>query len=78
MNLNNIPVKGARALMLGITFKEIYPVKCEAFYYGDCPDTSEAKSRTRFGIRNTKAIDIYHELKEYGMDVDVYDPCLSR
>lgn len=44
-------VKGARALMLGITFKE------------NCPD-----------IRNTRAIDIYHELKEYGIDVDVYDP----
>jgi UDP-N-acetyl-D-galactosamine dehydrogenase len=29
----------------------------------NCPD-----------IRNTKAIDIYHELKEYGVDVDVYDP----
>ena len=48
------PVKGARALMLGITFKE------------NCPD-----------IRNTRAIDIYHELKEYGMEVDVYDPWAS-
>jgi len=48
---NGTPVKGARALMLGITFKE------------NCPD-----------IRNTKAIDIYHELKDYGMEVDVYDP----
>jgi len=45
------PVKGAKVLMLGITFKE------------DCPD-----------IRNTKAIDIYHELCEYDMEVDVYDP----
>lgn len=50
----NIPVKGARALLLGITFKE------------NCPD-----------IRNTKAIDIYHELREYGMEVDVYDPWAS-
>lgn len=48
---NNIPVKGARALMLGITFKE------------NCPD-----------IRNTKAIDIYHELREYDINVEVYDP----
>lgn len=48
---NSIPVKGAKVLMLGITFKE------------NCPD-----------IRNTKAIDIYNELKEYEMDVDVYDP----
>ena len=46
-----LPVKGAKALMLGITFKE------------NCPD-----------IRNTKAIDIYHELREYGVEVEVYDP----
>ena len=45
------PVKGAKVLMLGITFKE------------NCPD-----------IRNTKAIDIFHELCEYGIAVDVYDP----
>ena len=48
---NNLPVNGAKALMLGITFKE------------NCPD-----------IRNTKAIDIYHELIEYGLEVDVFDP----
>ena len=29
----------------------------------NCPD-----------IRNTRAIDIYHELKSYGMQVDVFDP----
>lgn len=46
-----IPVKGAKVLMLGITFKE------------NCPD-----------IRNTKAIDIYNELRDYGIAVDVYDP----
>lgn len=44
-------IKGAKVLMLGITFKE------------NCPD-----------IRNTKAIDIYHALREYDMEVDVYDP----
>jgi UDP-N-acetyl-D-galactosamine dehydrogenase len=48
------PVKGAKALMLGITFKE------------NCPD-----------IRNTRAIDIYHELTDFGMTVDVYDPWAS-
>lgn len=48
---NQIPVKGAKVLMLGITFKE------------NCPD-----------IRNTKAIDIYHELCDYGIEVDVFDP----
>ena len=44
-------VKNAKALMLGITFKE------------NCPD-----------IRNTRATDIYHELKSYGMEVDIFDP----
>jgi len=48
---NSIAVKGAKVLMLGITFKE------------NCPD-----------IRNTKAIDIYNELLQYDMEVDVYDP----
>lgn len=43
--------KNAKALILGITFKE------------NCPDT-----------RNTKVVDIYNELKEFGMDVDVHDP----
>jgi len=44
-------VKGAKVLMLGITFKE------------NCPD-----------IRNTKAVDIVHELMDYGVDVEIYDP----
>ncbi len=51
---SGIPVKGAKVLMLGITFKE------------NCPD-----------IRNTKAIDVYHNLKSFHMDVDVYDPWAS-
>jgi UDP-N-acetyl-D-galactosamine dehydrogenase len=44
-------IQGAKALILGITFKE------------DCPD-----------IRNSRVIDIYHELVQYGVSVDVYDP----
>ncbi len=44
-------IKGAKALVLGITFKE------------NCPD-----------IRNSKVIDIYNELKQFGLLVDVYDP----
>jgi UDP-N-acetyl-D-galactosamine dehydrogenase len=51
MVAKEIPVKGAKTLLLGITFKE------------NCPD-----------IRNTKAIDVYRELKAYHMDVDLYDP----
>jgi UDP-N-acetyl-D-galactosamine dehydrogenase len=44
-------IKGSRALIMGITFKE------------NCPD-----------VRNTRVIDIYHELKQFGLVVDVYDP----
>lgn len=44
-------IKGANALILGITFKE------------NCPD-----------VRNTKVVDIYNELKQFEINVDVYDP----
>lgn len=44
-------IQGAKALILGITFKE------------DCPD-----------IRNSRVIDIYSELKQFGLQVDVFDP----
>ena len=47
----DIPVKGARTLVMGLTFKE------------NCPD-----------LRNTRVIDIVHELATYGVDVDIYDP----
>jgi UDP-N-acetyl-D-glucosamine/UDP-N-acetyl-D-galactosamine dehydrogenase len=33
----------------------------------NCPD-----------IRNTKVVDIYHELKDFGLQVDVYDPWASK
>lgn len=44
-------IAGAKALILGMTFKE------------NCPD-----------IRNSRVIDIYKELKQFGLKVDVYDP----
>lgn len=44
-------IKGAKALILGFTFKE------------NCPD-----------IRNTRVIDIYKELDQFGLDVDIHDP----
>jgi UDP-N-acetyl-D-galactosamine dehydrogenase len=44
-------IKGAKALLLGVTFKE------------NCPD-----------IRNSKVVDIYNELVQFGLEVDVYDP----
>jgi len=47
----DIPVKGAKTLLLGFTFKE------------NCPD-----------FRNTRVIDIYQDLMEFGLDVTVYDP----
>jgi UDP-N-acetyl-D-galactosamine dehydrogenase len=47
----NHKINAAKALILGITFKE------------DCPD-----------IRNSKVIDIYAELLQFGLKVDVFDP----
>ncbi|MCH1552308.1 MAG: Vi polysaccharide biosynthesis UDP-N-acetylglucosamine C-6 dehydrogenase TviB, partial [Balneolaceae bacterium] len=47
----DIPVKGAKTLLLGFTFKE------------NCPD-----------VRNTRVIDIYQDLVEFGLHVTVYDP----
>lgn len=44
-------IRGGRALVLGVTFKE------------NCPD-----------IRNSKVVDIYNELTQFGLIVDVYDP----
>jgi len=44
-------IHGAKALILGIAFKE------------NCPDT-----------RNSRVIDIYEELTQFGLAVDVYDP----
>lgn len=44
-------IKGARVLILGITFKE------------NCPD-----------IRNTRVVDIYRELMQFGLNVEIYDP----
>lgn len=44
-------IKGAKVLLMGITFKE------------NCPD-----------IRNTKVVDIYKELKDFGVEIDVVDP----
>jgi len=51
MIAKNHKINAAKALILGITFKE------------DCPD-----------IRNSKVIDIYTELKQFGLQVDVFDP----
>ena len=43
-------IKGARVLILGITYKE------------NCPD-----------IRNSKVADVYIELEEFGLNVDIHD-----
>jgi UDP-N-acetyl-D-galactosamine dehydrogenase len=50
----NQVIKGAKVLVLGITFKE------------NCPD-----------IRNSKVIDVIHALKDYDVDVEIYDPHAS-
>lgn len=44
-------IKGSKALIMGITFKE------------NCPD-----------VRNTRVIDIFHELVSFGLEVDILDP----
>jgi len=51
MIMKGVKIKNAKALVLGITFKE------------NCND-----------IRNSKVIDIVHELTQFGMNVDVFDP----
>ena len=51
---NDIKVKEASVLVLGVTFKE------------NCPD-----------VRNTKAIDVINELKDFGSEVTVFDPCAN-
>lgn len=48
-------IDGARALILGVTFKE------------NCPD-----------VRNSRVVDIYKELTQFGVAVDVYDPHASH
>jgi len=51
MIAKDLHIKGAKVLILGVTFKE------------NCPD-----------IRNTKVGEIYRELQEYGVEVEIYDP----
>lgn len=48
---NDLKVKGAKILVLGITFKE------------NCPD-----------VRNTKVVDVIKSLKEYGVEITIFDP----
>ena len=51
MHQKDLPVKGSRALILGLAFKE------------NTGDT-----------RNSRIIDVYNELKSFGLEVDVFDP----
>ena len=54
MHQKDLPVKGSKALILGLAFKE---------------NTGD--------VRNSKVVDVYQELKSFGLDVDVYDPLAS-
>ncbi|BAU54358.1 nucleotide sugar dehydrogenase [Mucilaginibacter gotjawali] len=47
----DMPIRGAKILILGITFKE------------NCPD-----------VRNTKVVDILRTLKQYEVNITVFDP----
>ena len=49
-----LQVRGAKVLVMGLTFKE------------NCPD-----------LRNTRVVDVIAELREFGTEVDVYDPWAS-
>jgi UDP-N-acetyl-D-galactosamine dehydrogenase len=51
LSTNKINSKGAKVLLLGVTFKE------------NCPDS-----------RNSKVFEIYHLLKEQGLEVEAFDP----
>jgi UDP-N-acetyl-D-galactosamine dehydrogenase len=51
LHQKDLPVKGSKALILGVAFKE---------------NTGD--------VRNSKVVDVYHELKSFGMEVDVHDP----
>ena len=51
MNQKDLTVKGGKALILGLAFKE---------------NTGD--------VRNSKVIDVYHELTSFGLTVDVHDP----
>ena len=50
-----VPIKGAKVLILGGTFK------------ANCSD-----------VRNSKVKDLIYELREYGCEVEIYDPRASR
>jgi UDP-N-acetyl-D-galactosamine dehydrogenase len=47
----SIQIEGARALIMGLTFKE------------NCPD-----------LRNSRVVDVLHELAQYNLQIDVFDP----
>jgi UDP-N-acetyl-D-galactosamine dehydrogenase len=51
LHQKDLPVKGSKALILGLAFKE---------------NTGD--------VRNSKVVDVYQELKSFGMVVDVHDP----
>ncbi|WP_109300631.1 nucleotide sugar dehydrogenase [Aquimarina sp. AU474] len=48
---HDIRIKGAKVLILGVTFKE------------NCPD-----------VRNTRAVDVIEQLKDFGTEITVFDP----
>lgn len=52
---HNLKIKGAKILILGLSFKE------------NCPD-----------IRNTRVIDLYNELKDFGCELSVADPWANK
>ena len=52
-----------RMISKGVTIKGNRVLILGIAFKENCPDT-----------RNTKVVDIYNELREFGLEVDVYDP----
>jgi UDP-N-acetyl-D-galactosamine dehydrogenase len=55
-----------RMVQKGIPIKGAKSLLLGFAFKENCPD-----------IRNTRVIDIYHDLKEFGLDVTVFDPCVD-
>lgn len=51
----------------GITIKDANVLILGVTFKENCPD-----------VRNTKVVDVYRELNEYGLNVDLYDPWADR
>lgn len=68
---NTMPIYVANWIIkkLVVQKADINATKCLILGFSYKPDTPD--------FRNTKVIDIYHELKSFGLEVDIYDPLVD-